>query len=255
MTYIAPDLSIDVVLLAQVEPPQLPLDVVLCAPRNNDDVSIGIDANIVVGAGVNLTIGDAPTTIISIDANISVSALLSLDVTEYVVGISIDAVLPINPQFEIIATYDSNVFRGAQLDVSSDLQYSKLQGIDKSGSFERGAITAQTVSEKIEPSKLLGIDNQVQFEANTKLTNSTQSLSEQSKLVGVSSKHQGEYHKFLAVKNTLKSESAKLVGQSDWLSFEAMLARQTQRKIQGEYSYLDAIMRHNSSEYGVLLNR
>lgn len=317
MTYVPPELSIDVVLLQQAEPMSA-LDVVLCAPIN--EVLITIDSTSTVSSDISLSVASSasdgytppPLTtevvlaedfygtqsqlrdvilcrpqsqtdedvrlkiakvFIGVSSDISLSAAipepryvtldstivvqpeLSLDVTEFVVGISIDTYSDINVQSEIVGHYDPNVFRGAQLDVSSDLQYSKMQGIDKSGSFERGAITAQSASSKIEASKLLGIDSQAQFEANIKLTNSTQSLSEQSKLVGTGSKHQGEYHKFLAIKNTLKGENAKLVGKSDWLSFEAMLARQTQRKVQGEYSYLDAIMRHNSSEYGKLAGK
>lgn len=284
MAYIAPDLSFDIdatiavggdLSLSALEPASVAINI---------DSTIDVTSNIIVSVdngeqpytpppltdivvlSQQLVNPTPPLSItldfalpefrrLTIDSVVNVDSTLNVNIERFITEISIDAFCDINLQSEIVAKYDSNVFRGTQLDVSSDLQYSKLQGIDKSGSFERGAITAQTVSEKIEPSKLLGIDNQAQFEANIKLTNSTQSLSEQSKLVGASSKHQGEYHKFLAIKNSLKIESAKLVGKSDWLSFEAMLARQTERKVQGEYSYLDAIMRHNSSEYSVLLNR
>ena len=253
MGYIAPDLSLDVILRQQLSAPTLPLDVVLCKPSNDDDVQLAIDANIVVDANINLTIGDAPTAIIGIDATISVGALLSLDVTEYVVGINIDAVLLINPQAEIVATYDSNVFRGAALDVSSDLQYSKMQGMDKSGSFESSKLKAVSGTDSKGTAKLLTIDSQSYFEANVKLTTNEQLLTEQSKIVGTDSKQLYESQNFVSTKSQLKNENAKLVGQSDWLSFEAMLARQTERKVQGEYSYLDAIMRHTSSDYSRLV--
>ncbi len=253
MGYIAPDLSLDVILRQQLAAPTLPLDVVLCKPSNDDDVQVAIDANIVVDANINLTIGDAPTAIIGIDATISVGALLSLDVTEYVVGINIDAVLLINPQAEIVATYDSNVFRGAALDVSSDLQYSKMQGMDKSGSFESSKLKAVSGTDSKGTAKLLTIDSQSYFEANVKLTTNEQLLTEQSKIVGTDSKQLYESQNFVSTKSQLKNENAKLVGQSDWLSFEAMLARQTERKVQGEYSYLDAIMRHTSSDYSRLV--
>ena len=254
--YIPPLLDVNIVLPEQFGGYKTELrDVVLCTPDGSSDnnVLLAISANIRVTASVDLTIGNAPTVEVSIDAAIDVSVSVELAVTEFVVGISADAVLPINPQADIVASYDSNVFRGAQLDIASDLQYSKLQGMDKSGSFESSKLKAVSNTDSKETAKLLSIDRQAQFEANIKLTTSEQSLSEQSKLVGVSSKHQSEYHKFLAIKNTFKNENAKLVGQSDWLSFEAMLARQTERKVQGEYSYLDAIMRHTSSDYNRLV--
>ena len=252
--YIPPLLDIDVVLsqnfgeiLTEIQ------DVFLCTPANESDVKLSIDANINVTASIDLTMGEPPSVELSIDAVIDVNASIELAVTEYVIGIIVDAVLPINPQIEIVASYDSNVFRGGQLDVSSKIEYSKLQGIGKSGGFERGAITAQSASSKIEATKLLGIDRQAQFEANTKLTTSEQMLSEQSRLVGTNSKQLYESQKFVGTKSQLKNENAKLVGKSDWLSFEAMLARQTERKVQGEYSYLDAIMRQTSSDYNRLV--
>lgn len=254
--YIPPLLDVDIILPEQFGGYKTELrDVVLCTPDGSSDnnVLLAINTNIGIIASVDLTIGNAPTVELDIDAVINVSADIELAVTEFVVGIGINAVLPINPQAEVIATYDSNVFRGAQLGIASDLQHSKLQGVDKSGSFENGRLKSISGSDHKETAKLLTTDAQSQFEANVKLTTSEQLLSEQSKLVGTASKHQGEYHKFLSIKNTLKNENAKLVSKSDWLSFESMLARQAERKVQGEYSYLDAIMRHNSGEYSKLV--
>ena len=254
--YKPPSLSTEIILVEDFYGVQSQVrNAVLCRPQSDTDkdIFVGIDGSVIVSSDIELSAYIPEPRHLTIDSTVTVETELSLDVTEFVVGVSIDTYADISISSEINGYYDSSVFRGAMHNVSSDLQYSQLQCIDKSGSFERGAITAQTLSEKIEPSKLLGVDNQAQFEANIKLTTSEQSLSEQSKFVGTGSKHQGEHHKFLAVKNTLKSEVAKLVGKSDWLSFEAMLARQTQRKVQGEYSYLDAIMRQTSSEYNRLV--
>ena len=250
--YAPPLLSVSITLVEQLPPPP-PLDVILCKPSNDSDVKLSIAASIDVGASIDLTVGNAPSVEINaIDAVISVNASVSLAVTEFVVGISIDTVLPINPTAEIVATYDPNVFRGVQLDVSSDFQYSQLKVLDKSGSFDNGKIKAVNCTDSKEVARLLTTGSQSQFEANIKLTKSEQFLSESAKRISHSSKHQGEYHEFLAIKNSFKNENAKLVGQSDWYGFEAMHTRQTQRKIQGEYSYLDAIMRQTSSDYGNL---
>ncbi|WP_420229029.1 hypothetical protein ACOBWA_08385 [Psychrobacter sp. ER1] len=226
MTYITPPLTVDVVLNQQVSAPPI-LDVVLCQPVDN---SVSLTIDVIVG----------------------VSASAELSITEFVVGVGIDAVLPINPQAEIVATYDVNVFRGAKLGVSSDLQYSKLQGIDKSGSFEGGQLASIKSAELIDSAKLLSVDSQARFEANIKLTTGEQALTEQSKLVGTDSEQLYESQNFVDTKSQLKNETAKRVSHSNWYSYEAMLARQTQRKVQGEYSYLDAIMRHTSSDYGKL---
>ena len=252
--YTPPDISVDIILRQQSAVPTLPLDAVLCKPSTDRDVRISIAAIIDIGASIDLTVGNAPSVEIgAIDAVISVSASAELTATVFVVGIGADAVLPINPQAEVIATYDSNVFRGAALDVSSDLQYSKLQGMDKSGSFESSKLKAVSNTDSKETARLLTADTQAQFEANIKLTTSEQMLSEQSRLVGTNSKQLYESQNFVSTKSQLKNESAKLVGKSDWLSFEAMLARQTERKVQGEYSYLDAIMRQTSSDYNRLV--
>ena len=257
MTYIAPDLSIDVVLAEQITAPTLPLDVVLCEPQSTEnDVLITIDASIEISASIDLTVGNVPSVEIgAIDAVIDVNATIDLTATVFVVGVSIDAVLPINPQMEIVATYDSNVFRGAQLDVSSKIEYSKLQGVDRQGQFEDNKKLTHSVSADCQQAKLISVDSQAQFEANIKLDTSEQILTESAKRVSVSSAHKNEYSQLIGQSKSLLNEQSKLIGQSDWLSFEAMLARQTERKVQGEYSYLGAIMRHNSSEYSKLAGK
>lgn len=256
MSYTPPDLSITIVLSKQVSTPQLPLDVVLCKPIADNDVKLSIAASIVVSASVDLTMGNAPTVEIgAIDTVIDVNASIELAVTEFVVGIGIDAVLPINPQAEIVATYDSNVFRGAQLEISSDIQQAKLIGVDKQGQFEDNKKLTHDISADWQQAKLVGVNKQSQFEANIKLNTSEQVLTESAKRVSVSSAHKNEYSQLIGQSKSLLNEQSKLVGQSQWYSFEAMLARQTERKVQGEYSYLDAIMRHNSSEYSKLVGK
>ena len=252
MSYVPPDLSVDIVLSEQLLPPPV-LDVVLCKPSNDDDVSLAIDANIIVDASIDLIMGEPPSVDIgTIDAVIDVNASIGLTATVFVVGIDIDAILPINPQAEIVATYDSNVFRGAQLDVSSKIEYSKLQGISKKGKFESNGSLKHDVSADWQQSKIMGVNRQAQFDANSKLVEDSQILFEDSQLIGGSSAHKNEYSELIGQPKSLLSESASLVGHSNWYGFESMLARQTQRKVQGEYSYLDAIMRHSSGEYSKL---
>lgn len=256
MSYTPPDLSITVVLSEQLSPPQLPLDVVLCKPSGDNDVKLSIAASIFVSASVDLTMGNAPTVEIgAINAVINVGASVELTAAVFVVGVNIDAVLPINPQMDIDATYDSNVFRGAQLDVSSKIEHSKLQGIDRQGQFEDNKKLTHNVSADWQQAKLIGVDSQAQFEANIKLNTSEQILTESAKRVSVSSAHKNEYSQLIGQSKSLINEQSKLVGQGRWYSFEAMLARQTERKVQGDYSYLDAIMRHNSSECGKLAGK
>lgn len=254
MIYTPPDLSIAIVLNEQLGSPKLPLDVVLCKPNDGNDVKLSIDASIIVIASIDLTMGNAPSVEIgAIDAVIDVSAFTELTATVFVVGVGIDAILPINPQFEIVATYDSNVFRGAQLDVSSKLEYSKLQGISKQSKFESNDSLKHDVNTHWQQSKSINIDKQAQYEANIKLNTSDQILTETARLIGTSSSHNNEYSELIGQSKSLLNETAKKVSHSSWYSFEAMLARQTQRKVQGEYSYLDAIMRQTSSDYNRLV--
>lgn len=171
MSYIAPDLSIEVELAEMVlAPPDL--DVTL-RPQTSDilltaDGSILVESNIVLQhaiienesyvppslndtivllqnyLGVETQVRDVilcypndnniKNVLANIDATIDVVSNIAIDVTEFVVGTSIESNVIVRS--EIIATYDSNVFRGSQLDVSSNLQYSKIQGVSKQGQFE-----------------------------------------------------------------------------------------------------------------------
>ena len=150
------------------------------------------------------------------------------------------------------ASYDANVFRGLAADVSGDFQQSKLQGIDKQVQFEANDKLNSHTSSDWQQSKLIGVDNQAQLEANTKLVSSEQILTESAKLVGTSSKQLAEYQTFIASKNTLKNEDARLVGHNSWFSFEAMLKRQIERQIKGEYSELIGRSLSTDSQYAKL---
>ena len=257
-SYVPPPLSVLIALNEQVLPAPYPLDIVLCKPvSNGNDVNIAIIANAQLDATANASfeiIQPEPVAVaVTAVAILAPVAALDIGAEAYVVGLSANIVAELQPKASVSMTYDVNVFRGAQSDMVIDIQRSKLKGIDKSGSFENGRLNAVSGTDNKETARLLSVDSQAQFEANVKLTTSERLLSEQSRLIGTSSKHQGEYHKFLAIKDTLKNENAKLIGKSDWLSFDAMLARQTERKIEGEYSYLDAIMRHNDIEHSRLV--
>ena len=233
-----------------------PRNVVLCRPQSDSekDVAIAVSDGIVAVSGdIELSADTPEPRHLTMDSAVTVTPELSLDVTEFVVGVSIDAYADITISSDIEGYYDPNVFRGAVHDVSSDVQYSKMQGIDKSGGIENSALSTQSLESNRETAQSLSVSNQAEFEANVKLTTSEQLLTDRSKLVGTSSKQLYESQNFVDIKSQLKNENAKLVGQSDWLSFEAMVARQTERKVQGEYSYLDAIMRHNSSEYSLFV--
>ena len=151
--------------------------------------------------------------------------------------------------------YDPNVFRGLIADVSSDMQDAKLQGIDKQGQFESNDSLKRDVKTDWQQSKLVSTDNQAQFEANVKLTSSAGLLTESAKRVSTSSKQLAEYQTFIASKSTLKNEDAKLASQSQWYGFEAMLKRQTERKLLGEYSELRGTKLSNDSQYARLSGR
>lgn len=151
--------------------------------------------------------------------------------------------------------YDPNVFRGLIVDVSSDMQDSKLQGIDRQAQFESNDKLIITINTNWQQSKLIGADAQSQFEANIKLTSSEQVLTESAKRVSTSSKQLAEYQIFIASKSTLKNEDARLVGHSQWYGFEAMLARQTERQLVGGYSELIGRKLSTDSQYAKLSGR
>ena len=255
MAYTPPDLDIAIVLSEDARGYQTQLrDVLLCSDDNVViDTSIAVNAKVNVVGAVSLAVVRPDRVVAGISAGINVGVSGSVVVTEYVSEISINAIAQIKPIARAVISYDSNVFRGAQLDISSKLEYSKLQGIDKQGQFESNNTLKHDVSADWQQSKLLSTDNQAQFEANIKLNTSEQVLTEQSRLVGTKSGHDSEYSELIGRSKSLLNEQSKLIGQGQWYSFEAMLKRQTERKIEGEYSYLDAIMRQTSSDYNRLV--
>lgn len=202
------------------------------APPDNNDVNISVIA----------------TALLTPVASASLSAE-SLDV-----AVTITATATLNPVASATATYDSNNPRLAMLDVSSDMQNAKLQGIGKQSTFEANDNLTHHVTANWQQSKLIGTDNQAQFEANEKLISSSQLSFEQSKLIGGSSKQGAEYQAFIANKSQLQHEQSKLVGQSQWYGFEAMAKRQIQRAIGGENSKLITDKLSSYSEYSYLLN-
>ncbi|WBF05300.1 tail protein [Psychrobacter phage vB_PmaS_Y8A] len=250
--YEPPSLTITAILLEQLALPQPPLDVVLCKPDGDDSkrVSVAIDSTVNVSGELSLSTAIPETEYLTIDGVVNVDSLITLDVERFVVEVGIDSTISVTS--EMTLSYNPNVFRGAMYGVSSDFQQAKLQGIDKQGQFESNKKLTQETDFEFQQSQLIGTDNQAQFEANVKLVTDAQLLFEDAKLVGDSSAHKSEYSELIGHQKSLLSETASLAGHSNWYSFEAMLARQTERKIQAEYSYLDAIMRRNSSDYGKL---
>lgn len=252
--YVPPPLSVLITLNEQLLPAPLPLDVILCRPPSNgDDVNVAVIAtaqiNAIANIGFNVSRPEPAAIIVDAIADITPTANTSINVEVYVVGVIVSAIADIQPKANLVTSYDPNVFRGAIHDVSGDMQQSKLTGIDKQCQFESNKKLVQGVDSDFQQAKLIGADKQAQFEANIKLETSDQVLFESAKLIGDSSSHKSDYNYLVGSSKSVLTENAKLVGHSNWYSFEAMLARQTQRKVQGEYSYLDAIMRHNSSEY------
>ncbi|WP_286741579.1 hypothetical protein [Psychrobacter sp. UBA3068] len=253
--YTPPPLSAEIVLVEDIFGASSQIrDVVLCRPQSeiDKDVFVGLDGVVTVGGGIELSSNTPEPRYVTLDSTIVVQPELSLNVTAFVVGISIDTYADINVQSEIIGHYDPNVFRGAMLDKSSNIQHSKLQGMDRSGGFESNKLTAVSASDDRESAKLLTTDSQSQFEANIKLSTDAQLLSESAKRVSTDSKQLYESQNFVDTKSQLKTETAKKASHSNWYSFEAMLARQTERKMQGEYSYLDAIIRSQGFELSKL---
>lgn len=231
------------------------------APPDNNDVNIGVIATAVLTPTANASVSVSE---LDNSVNITVTAIASLtpvanaslsaELAEVNTNITVNATATLNPVASATATYDSNNPRLAMLDVSSDIQQSKLQGIDKRSGFEANDNLTQQVTADWQQSKLIGTDNQAQFEANEQLTSSSQVSFEQSKLIGDSSEQGAEYQTFIASKSKLKYEQSKLVGHDRWFSFEAMAKRQIERAIKGENGKLLTDKLSTYSEYGKLLN-
>jgi len=227
-------------------------------PDVADDVNVTVNAIAVLrpiaNASVSLSGDNAVGISINAIANITPVANAALSAESLDVAVTITAIATLNPVASAAVSYDSNNPSLVMLDVSSDIQQSKLQGIDRRSGFEANDNLTQEVAAAWQQSKLIGTDNQAQFEANEQLTSSTQSLSEQSKLIGDSSRQGAEYQTFIASKSQLRYEQSKLVGHDRWFSFEAMAKRQIERVIKGENAKLLTDKLSSYNEYSCLLN-
>lgn len=227
-------------------------------PDVADDVNIAVDAVAVLTPTANASVSASDDDKVGISvtaiADLIPVASAALSAESLDSAITITATATLNPTASASVSYDSNNPSLVMLDVSSDMQQSKLQGIDRRSGFEANDNLTQQVNANWQQSKLVGIDNQARFEANEQLTSSTQSLSEQSKLIGDSSKQGAEYQTFIASKLKLKYEKSKLVGQGQWYGFEAMAKRQIERAIKGENGKLLTDKLSSYNEYSRLLN-
>ena len=230
-------------------------------PPDNDDVNISVIATAVLTPTANATISVSE---LDNSVNITVAAIASLTpvanaslsagLAEVNTNIAITATATLNPVASATASYDSNNPSLVMLDVSSDVQNAKLQGIDKRSGFEANDSLKHDVNADWQQSKLIGADSQTQFEANEQLHSSSQVSFEQSKLIGDGNKQGAEYQTFIGAKSQLKYEQAKLVGHDRWFSFEAMAKRQIERVIKGENSKLLTDKLSSYNEYSRLLN-
>lgn len=182
------------------------------------------------------------------------TASVSLTTEQITIFAAVTATATLSPTASATASYDSNNPRLAILDVSSDMQNAKLQGIDKRSGFEANDSLKHDVNADWQQSKLISTDNQAQFEADDKLITDSQVSFEQSKLIGDSSKQLYESQLFIDTKSQLKTETAKRISHSNWYSFEAMVKRQTDRVIKGENAKLLTDKLSSYNEYSRLLN-
>ena len=227
-------------------------------PPDVADVSVTVNAIAVLtpiaNASVSLSGDNAVGISITAIANITPVASATLSAESLDVAVTITATATLNPVASATASYDSNNPRLAMLDVSSDMQQSKLQGVDKRSGFEANDSLKHDVNTDWQQSKLIGKDNQAQFEANKKLVSGNQLLFEQSALIGTTNQQGVEYQTFIASKSQLQYERSKLVGHDRWFGFEAMAKRQIERIINGENGKLLTDKLSSYNEYGYLLN-
>lgn len=203
----------------------------------NNDVSLAVNAMVIVSASGSVVVEDTDPSI-TISGAITPIASGSMTSEEAVSGIAINAVYELNATASGTASYDSNVDRLAQHNVSSDFQQSKLTGIDKQGKFESNKPLTNELSADWQQSRLVSTDNQVTFEDNEQLQTSSKQVFEQAKLIGTSSKQLAEYQLFIGHSKRFEYEQAKLVGQDKWFSFEAMHKRQIERQLKAESARL-----------------
>lgn len=231
------------------------------APPINNDVSVTVNAIAVLTPTANASVSVSE---LDNSVNITVTAItgltpvasasISAELAEVNTNITVTATATLNSVASATASYDSNNPSLVMLDVSSDVQNAKLQGIDKRSGFEANDSLKHDVNADWQQSKSIGADSQTQFEANEQLHSSRQVSFEQSKLIGGSSKQGAEYQTFIASKSQLKYEQSKLVGHDRWFSFEAMAKRQIERAIKGKNAKLLTDKLSSYNEYSYLLN-
>lgn len=231
------------------------VSVPIAPPIGNEDVSLSINAVAVISATASATVSvgvdnDVSLAVIATaELSPTASALMSAD--QIAVAVEVHAIAVLSPTASVTASYDSNNPSVGMLNVSSDMQNAKLQGVDRRSGFESNDILITSVQSNQQKSKLIGAENQAQFEANKKLTSNSQVSFEQSKIVGASSQQNAEYQKLITDKTQVKSEAASLIGDSQWYGFEMMAKRQIERVIQGEYSELLTDKLGASSDYNL----
>lgn len=206
------------------------------------DVNIGVIATAVLTPTANASVSASDDDKVGISitavADITPVASAAISAESLDVVVTITATATINPTASASTSYDSNNPSLVMLDVSSDMQNAKLQGIDKRSGFEANDNLIQQVGVDWQQSRLIGTDNQTQFENNKQLQIDSKLVFEQSKLIGDSNRQGAEYQTFIASKSQLKYEQSKLVGHDRWFSFEAMAKRQIERSLHGENAKL-----------------
>ena len=206
-------------------------------------------------------VDSANTPIVTSDVNGVVSATIAVSAVALAEYSAPAAVGTVNAFYDVglsvaaSSYYDANVFRGLIADTSSDMQECKLQGIDKHGQFESNDKLNINITTDWQQSKRISTDSKAQFEANVKLTTDSQLLIETAKRISSSSKQLAEYQTFIANKLQLKNETTKRITHSRWFSYEAMLKRQTERQLKGEYSELLGKSKSTYGEYAKLSSR
>ena len=203
----------------------------------SNDVNLSITATVIVSASGSVSIADSDPSI-AISGIITPIATGGITSNEAVIGIAINAVYELNAIASGTASYDSNVDRLAQCNISGDFQHSKITGIDKQGKFESNKLLTEELSADWQQSRLVGAENHVTFESNEQLQTSSKQVFEQSKLIGTDSQQLFESQIFIDHKRTVSNEDARLIGKSEWFGFEAMAKRQIERQLKTESARL-----------------
>jgi len=223
-------------------------------PVIDDNTNLSITGFIEPIASGGISVAETPTGItINAIYNLNATASGGMTAEEAVTGIGINAVYELNAVATGSASYDSNVDRLAQHNVGGDFQQSKLTGINKQGNFESNNLLISDISVDWQQSKSISADNQISFEANGQLQTSSKKIFEQARIISTSSKQLYESQLFMAHRRTISNEGAILIGHDKWFGFEAMLKRQTERKIKGEYSELINTSRNEVNQYGKMV--